>query len=120
MLNRSSSMRASHAAALEIKMRGWHPARQGEGHCDRAGLCQGLLASFDGERITSDAGALLLGATDRMIGLTRRFAIWFQDKRNPAFVEHSVEGTVRLATCRGGPGRIAEPAKAPFVQRHFG
>jgi hypothetical protein len=79
-----------------------------------------LLASFDGERITSDAGALLLGATDRMIGLTRRFAIWFQDKRNPAFVEHSVEGTVRLATCRGGPGRIAEPAKAPFVQRHFG
>ncbi len=29
-----------------------------------------VVASFDGGRITSDAGALLLGATDRVIGLT--------------------------------------------------
>ena len=31
-----------------------------------------VVASFDGGRITSEAGALLLGATDRVIGLTRR------------------------------------------------
>jgi hypothetical protein len=30
-----------------------------------------VVAAFDGGRITSDAGALLLGATDRVIGLIR-------------------------------------------------
>jgi hypothetical protein len=50
-----------------------------------------VVAAFDGGRITSDAGALLLGATDRVIGLTRRFAACFKDRRDPAFVEHSVE-----------------------------
>ena len=53
-----------------------------------------VVASFDGGRITSDAGALLLGATDRGIGLTRRFAACFTDARNPAFVEHEVETLV--------------------------
>jgi hypothetical protein len=32
-----------------------------------------VVAGFDGGAITSDAGALLLGATDRVIGLTERF-----------------------------------------------
>jgi len=50
-----------------------------------------VVASFDGGRITSEAGALLLGATDRVIGLTRRLAGCFQDHRDPAFVEHTLE-----------------------------
>ena len=50
-----------------------------------------VVASFNGGRITSDAGALLLGATDKVLGLTRRLAGCFQDHRDPAFVEHSVE-----------------------------
>jgi len=33
-----------------------------------------VVAAFDGGSITSDAGALLLGATDRAIGLIDRFA----------------------------------------------
>ena len=33
-----------------------------------------VVASFDGGRMTSDAGAVLLGAADRVIGLTRRLA----------------------------------------------
>ncbi len=33
-----------------------------------------VVAAFDGGQITSDAGALLLGATDRAIGLVDRFA----------------------------------------------
>ena len=49
-----------------------------------------VVAGFDGGTLTSDAGALLLGATDQVIGLTRRFAACFQDARNPAFVEHDV------------------------------
>ncbi|MBV8264211.1 MAG: IS1380 family transposase [Candidatus Eremiobacteraeota bacterium] len=49
-----------------------------------------VVAGFDGGRMTSDAGALLLGATDRVIGLTERFAACFRDARHPAFVEHDV------------------------------
>jgi hypothetical protein len=33
-----------------------------------------VVALFEGARITSEAGALLLGATDKVIGLTRRLA----------------------------------------------
>jgi len=49
-----------------------------------------VVAAFDGGMMTSDAGALLLGATDRVIGLTRRFATCFRDARNPALIEHDV------------------------------
>lgn len=40
--------------------------------------------------MSSDAGALLLAATDRVIGLTRRFAACFRDARNLALIEHDV------------------------------
>jgi len=50
-----------------------------------------VVASFDGGHITSDADALLVGATDRVIGLTRRLAACFKDSRDPAYIEHAVE-----------------------------
>src|SRR5689334_1592454 len=53
-----------------------------------------VVASFDGGAITSDAGALLLGATDRMLGLTRRLAACFTDSRDPAYTKHTVETLV--------------------------
>jgi Transposase DDE domain group 1 len=49
-----------------------------------------VVAEFDGGSITSDAGALLLGATDRAIKLIDRFAGCFQDRRCPELIEHSV------------------------------
>jgi hypothetical protein len=49
-----------------------------------------VMASFDGGTITSNAGALLLGATDRTIGLVRRFAACFVDHRAADRVEHGV------------------------------
>jgi hypothetical protein len=49
-----------------------------------------VVAGFDGGAITSHAGALLLGATDRAIGLVRRFATCFQDARSPERIEHEV------------------------------
>jgi len=49
-----------------------------------------VVASFDGGTITSDAGALLLGGTDRAIRLTERFASCFTDTRAAELVEHSV------------------------------
>jgi hypothetical protein len=53
-----------------------------------------VVASCDGGQITTDAGALLLGSTDRVIGLTRRFAACFTDSRDPDFVEHGVQTLV--------------------------
>src|ERR1700756_1682359 len=53
-----------------------------------------VVASFDGGRITSDAGALLLGATDRVLNLTQRLAACFKDGRDPAYTEHAVETLV--------------------------
>ena len=49
-----------------------------------------VVAAFDGGWVTSDAGALLLGATDRAIGLTRRFAACFRDVRRAELIEHEV------------------------------
>ena len=53
-----------------------------------------VVAGFDGGAITSDAGALLLGQTDRAIRLTERFAACFTDARTPELVEHEVETLV--------------------------
>jgi hypothetical protein len=51
---------------------------------------RGVVAGFDGGAITSDAGALLLGATDRAIRLIDRFADCFIDWRRPELIEHRV------------------------------
>jgi DDE family transposase len=47
-------------------------------------------AAFDAGLVTSDAGALLLGATDRAIDLMDRFASCFHDARRPEWIEHEV------------------------------
>jgi len=49
-----------------------------------------VVAAFDGGAITSDAGALLLGATDRVIGLMRRLSACFCDMRKRELIEHEV------------------------------
>ena len=49
-----------------------------------------VVAAFDGGAITSDAGALLLGATDRAIGMMERFATCFHDERRQDLIEHEV------------------------------
>jgi Transposase DDE domain group 1 len=50
-----------------------------------------VVAAFDGGAVTSDAGALLLGAADRAIRLVERFAACFQDDRSADRVEHRLE-----------------------------
>jgi hypothetical protein len=49
-----------------------------------------LVADFGGGAISSDAGALLLGATDRAIGLVERFAACFADARDAKRVAHEL------------------------------
>jgi len=50
-----------------------------------------VVAAFDGGQVTSDAGALLLGAANRALGLVRRLVGCFTDGRAPELVEHTVE-----------------------------
>ena len=50
-----------------------------------------VVAGFDGGAMTSDAGALLLGAADRVIGLVGRFAQCFRDVRRAELIEHEIK-----------------------------
>jgi hypothetical protein len=47
-------------------------------------------AGFDGGRISSDAGGLLLGSADRALRLVERFAGCFADSRRSELIEHEV------------------------------
>jgi len=53
-----------------------------------------VIGRFDGGRITSDGGGLLLREVDRGIGLLDRLAACFTDYRNPSSIEHSVSELV--------------------------
>jgi hypothetical protein len=53
-----------------------------------------VVAAFDGGAVTTDAGGLLLGATDRAIGLVERFAGCFTDSRRADLIEHEVKTLV--------------------------
>ena len=53
-----------------------------------------VVARFDGGRITSDAGILLLREVAERTGLLRRFAHCFTDHRDAALIEHTVEELV--------------------------
>lgn len=53
-----------------------------------------IVARFDGGRITSDGGALLLRETERLTGIIRQFAACFTDHRDPDRIEHTVDELV--------------------------
>jgi len=53
-----------------------------------------VTVDFDGGRMSSDAGALLLCDVDRTLKLTERVAACFQDERDPDLIEHSVRTLV--------------------------
>src|SRR6201994_2545200 len=54
-----------------------------------------VTAAFDGGRITSDGGVLLLGAFERSLGIAARLASLITDRRNPLLVTHSVTDILR-------------------------
>src|SRR5438477_3958346 len=53
-----------------------------------------VVAGFDGGRMTTEAGAMLLGATDGQLRLIERFAGCFTDHRAAELVEHTVPSLV--------------------------
>ena len=54
-----------------------------------------LTAAFDGGRLTSDGGVMLLAAAERGMGIAQRLAALIGDRRNPLFITHSVADILR-------------------------
>ena len=54
-----------------------------------------FVASFDGGRLNSDGGAVLLREVDRQLDLIGRLTECFVDWRSPEWTEHSVEDLLR-------------------------
>ncbi len=54
-----------------------------------------VTAAFDGGRMTSDGGVLLLAAVERRMGIARTLAPLIADPRNPLLVTHSVADILR-------------------------
>ena len=53
-----------------------------------------VIGRFDGGRLTSDGGGLLLREVDKRLGLLDRLAGCFGDYRNPNAIEHNVQSLV--------------------------
>ena len=54
-----------------------------------------VVAAFDGGRVTSNGGVMLLGAVERQLGIADTLARLISDPRNPAFVTHGVDDILR-------------------------
>jgi hypothetical protein len=54
-----------------------------------------VTARFDGGKITSDAGGLLLAEIEGKTGLLARLAGCFDDFRDPELIEHPLEDLVK-------------------------
>ena len=49
-----------------------------------------VIANFEGGKITSDAGIVLIAELDKKLQITTRFSECFQDHRNSSYVDYSV------------------------------
>ena len=50
-----------------------------------------VVGAFDGGKITSDAGGLLLREVENHTGILKQFSECFIDYRDPDLIEHTVE-----------------------------
>lgn len=53
-----------------------------------------VIGRFDGGKISSDAGGLLLREVEERLGIVKRFSECFRDYREPQRIEHSVESLI--------------------------
>ena len=63
-----------------------------------------LTAAFDGGRLTSDGGVLLLAQAERAMGICAQLAACIADRRDPARITHKLDDILRariLAICCG-------------------
>ena len=57
-----------------------------------------VVAAFDGGRLSSDSGVLLLGEIDRRLGISERLAGCLRDDRAPERIQHSYAEMIRFRT----------------------
>lgn len=57
-----------------------------------------IIAAFDGGRISSDGGVMLLAMADQRIGLADRLARSFPDHRDPLRITHTLADMIRART----------------------
>lgn len=69
-----------------------------------------VVADFGDGAMTWDAGALLLGATDKAIGLVDRFSACFSDGRAAGQVEHKAATLVGQRVSSGSPAGLRHRA----------
>jgi hypothetical protein len=55
-----------------------------------------VQVAFDGGRLTSDAGVLLLAEVERRLGIAERLAGCIEDPRDPASVDHTIAEMIRF------------------------
>jgi hypothetical protein len=53
-----------------------------------------IIANFEGGRITSDAGIILMAELDKKLKISEKFAECFQDYRNLSYIDYSVHQLV--------------------------
>jgi hypothetical protein len=70
--------------------------------------CRDVVGRFDGGRITSDGGGLLLREVDARIGLMTRLGGCFVDYRNRQSVEHPVQSLAYRGRPPGSAGEAVE------------
>ena len=54
-----------------------------------------VTAAFDGGRLTSDGGVMLLAMAERRLGIAERLAHCFPDRRDPLRITHTLADMVR-------------------------
>ena len=82
-----------------------------------------ITAAFDGGRLSSDGGVMLLAQAERRLGIAERLARFIPDRRTPERVKHTIPGMLRariFAIACGyedcndfGPLRAARPSSSP-------
>ncbi|HEV2279754.1 MAG TPA: IS1380 family transposase [Acidobacteriaceae bacterium] len=64
---------------------------------DLPSVCRKKVSvGFDGGRLSSDAGVLLLRGVEKKLGLAGRLASCIRDKRDPDLIEHTLEEMLKL------------------------
>jgi hypothetical protein len=57
---------------------------------------KGVRIAFDGDRLTSDVGVLLLADIERWLGIAERLARCLEDPRSPERIHHTLAEMIRF------------------------
>ena len=63
-----------------------------------------ITAAFDGGRITSDGGVMLLAMAERRLGVAERLARCIPDRRDPSRIAHTIADMIRARVFAIGCG----------------